>query len=226
MAYGRKYTKKPTMAKRTYAKKTSSSFAKKVRAVVNKVAETKTHITVLTESLMSSASSPATVTTLNAIASGGGAYQRVGNKINPTFLNVRGSAHVDPGVTSQFVRILILECDVGDDALTDLMETDTATYAPASGDLSAMYGRVNPTRYKTLVSKVLKVGRDHGFNGAQLFNFNIKLKGSMYFEQGSGTTPQKRKIVLLAFNRRTDNDEITGSSAELTINSKFYFTDM
>ena len=221
---------KSSMSKRKPYKKTTSkaSFAKKVRTVINKQLETKSHIVAQTETNVSTLTSPVFATnnfTLNSIPQGDGVNERVGNKITPTFLNVRGLLHVPADAATQWFRIYVLEHDLGDQFPSDGLESDLGTFTPPTMDTAAIYARVNTTRYKVLATKLVKMGHTQGYFGSQMFNLNIKLKGNMYFEQ-LGSVPSRRKISLLVYNRRADNDEVLGTTCEISFNSKFYFTDM
>ena len=204
------------------------SFAKKVNAVINRKAETKSHITVGTEVSSSSLTSPVfgtTICTLNNVPAGGAVNQRTGNKISPSYLNVRGFLHLAADAASQFIKLMIVEHDEIDNFATDGLETDLATYAPPGSDLGAINGRINTTRYRVLKTKIVKLGHTQGFFGSAMFNFDVKLKGNMYFEQ-AGTIPSRRKLSFIFYNRRADNDETLGTTCEVTYNSKFYYTDM
>ena len=228
MGYVRKPTKSTMSKRKPYKKATTASFAKKVRAVVAKVAETKSHIVVQNETTVSSLTSPQFATnnfTLNSIPQGDGINERVGNKITATFLNVRGLMHLASDAATQWFRIYVIEHDLNDQFPSDGLESDLGTFTPPTMDISAIYGRVNTTRYRVLATKLVKMGHTNGFHGSQMFNFNIKLKGNMYFEQLGGV-PSKRKISLVVYNRRADNDEVLGTTCEFTFNSKFYFQEM
>ena len=231
MAYGKKPTKsyKPKMSKRkTYAKSApSAALTRQVRQIVNKQAETKSHIVVGTEVTVSSLGSPApaNIIVLNFIAQSDAINGRSGNKITPTFLNVRGALHLSPDAATMWVRMLIIEHDVSDDFATDGCETDLATFASTATDVSAIFARYNTTKYRILANQCVKLGHTQGYFGSKLFNMNVKLKGNMYFDQGQ-SIPTKRRIDLVVYNRRCDNDESLGTSLEMSYNSKFYYTDV
>lgn len=123
----------------------------------------------------------------------------------------------------------MLHANENDLPTQDLLETNAATFGPTGEDLSTIYSRANTSKYQILKNKVLKVGAVGGLQQTQLFNMTVNLKNTMYqYENISGTTvPQNKKIILIYFARRADNDDtLTGTNLEISWNSKFYFTDM
>jgi len=221
-----KWKRKPAAKKRTTKKAPSQVFARKVRAVIQKVAETKSMIIYDTEITTNTLSSPTAnhVVKLNAIGTGANVYNRVGTKISPKWLNVRGSffTAADP---NQTLRLMVVEHDLDSDPLTELLEVNSGAIGPPGNDYSAIYARINTTKFKVLATKTMTFGYTAGSLPCKLFNFTIKLGGAMHFEIGD-TTPSKRTISLVWYNRRSDNDESTGSNGELSYNSKFYYQDM
>jgi len=229
MVYSRKPRARKTFGKKkTYARKSmGKSFASKVLSVVKKVAETKSHIVSGAEVGFSSLASPTALNNvvLNFIGQGDTISTRSGNKISPSFLNVRGNIHLATDSVTQWVRLLVLEHDVAEDFTVDGLETDLATFSPPGADITAINGRINTTKFKVLAQKTIRLGHTQGYYSSQMFNMNIKLKGNMYFEQASNV-PQKRRLSFVFYNRRCDNDEILGTVAEMSYNCKFYYTDM
>ena len=226
MVYGKKtYTKRRMSSKKPF-KRSTTTFAKKVKAVIKKTSETKNYIYSIEENSMSSLTSPlaATVWTLNTIPQGTGQASRNGNKIEPKYLDVRGSVHLEPTGVTQYVRRLILECQATDDCYSDLTEVNSGANSPAGLNISAMYARINTTTYRVLGERVIKVGISTGYYSSQLFHFKCKLAGNMYFETGVNV-PNKRAIKMVAFNRLSNSDETTGATAEISFSSKFYYND-
>jgi len=213
--------------KRTYRKKaTYSSFANKVKQVINRVAETKSVVYPITEYSMTTLTSPAIAWTLNTVASGSGLNQRSGQKISPKYIDVRGHVHTGDGGIAQYVKVMLLSCNISDDGLTELQENNTGTIAPAGTDVSAIYNRINTTKYRVLGTRLMKIGPTGGnWFGTAFFSMKAKLSGVSHFDQGSNI-PEKNKLILVAIARRADNDESTGTTTEITFNSKFYFQDV
>lgn len=217
---------RPYSKRRPY-KKNTSTFVKKVKAVINKVAETKTSIIAGTEVVTSTLTSPTSshVIPLNSILTASGQSNRTGVKISPRFLNVRGAVHMSPSTSTLQARVLILQHDSSEDPISTLLENNSGTFSAAGSDFTAIYARLNTTKYRILGSKVVRLGSQNGYYNTGMFNFNIKLSGNMYYEVGA-SIPSKRQLTLMWFARRTDNDESLGTDCEISYNSKFYYQDM
>lgn len=226
---GKKYSKRQYNSKKRSnpKKETSKAFARKVRAVIQKVAETRSSITVGTEVTSSSLTSPTTsnAIVLNSVPLGTAIANRVGNVIQPKYIDLRGSVHMAPSDSTTTARMLVIEHNVTDDPLSTLLETNTGDFGPPAQDFSSMFSRINTTKYRVLATKVIKLGNANGYFNTQMFHFNIKLSGKMFFEIGDNV-PDKRQITFIWWNRRTDNDEGLGTSMECTYNSKFYYQDI
>lgn len=223
--------KKPTTYRRKNYRRPAPSFAARVKAVVNKQAETKFNIKSATETTAygNTLTSPTNYAYLNSLNEGFTENQRVGNKIIPMLLNIRGSIQSN-SLKPIISRILIVETNVANDPRNDLLEDNTGSVNPATSDLYAISARINTTKYRVLKQIVLKTGTyaNHvgDFGGTQLFNETIKLSGVMEYEDGQ-TACNKRAICLVPIFREAQNDPgISGSEVELTWNSKFYYKDM
>lgn len=227
----RKYIRKTTNNNRKYYKKKTqaASFDVRVKRVLAKQAETKFNIVAQTESGVygSTLTSPTNFTYLNALNEGFTENQRVGNKVRPFLLNVRGSVQSN-SLKPILTKIFVLETNVANDPRSDLLEDNTGNFSPASTDLEAIYQRINTTKFKVLKTLVLKTGTyanyvgDYG--GTKLFNFNVKLNGTYEYEDGE-TTPNKRALIIFPIFREAQNDTTTGETVEFTFNSKLYYKD-
>ena len=222
-----KFIKRKASKRRTYRKKyTKNTVAKQVKQILAKQVETKFNIVTQTEQAISTLTSPSTNYVLNQITTGNTLSTRVGQKISPKYIDIRGHVHTGEGAVAQYVKIMLVQCHYSDDGLVDLQEGNTATIAPAANDVSAIYNRINTTKYKVLSSRLLKIGPSGGnWFGTAFFNMNVKLSGVSHFEQGVNI-PEKNKLMLIFIARRADNDEVMGTTTEITFNSKFYFQDM
>jgi len=226
-----KYTKgkRPTYSKnKVYRvrRKAATKTAAVVKQVVSRMAETKATIISGKEISTSSLTSPTTaqIVALNTLSQGSPASSRVGTKVTPKYLDVRGSVHLNADPT-QVVKIMIIEHDIGSDPLSELLENNSGDLAPAGEDLSAIYARINTTKFKVLASRVMTLGQSIGYYGTKLFHMNVKLSGQMYYDHNE-VIPHKRQISLIWFNRQAPNDETTGVNVEFTYNSKFYYQDL
>ena len=221
-------TRRP--ARKYYRKRTQvRSFASAVKRVLAKQAETKFNIVSQTETGVygNTLTSPTNYTYLNSLNEGFTENQRVGNKVKPMMVNIRGSIQSN-SLKPIITKIFVLETNVANDPREDLLENNAGNYRPASTDLEAIYARINTAKFKVLRTILLKTGTyaNHvgDFGGTQLFNETIKLKGTYEYEDGE-TACNKRALILLPIFREAQNDEITGETVEFTFNSKLYYKD-
>ncbi len=227
------FRKSPKTLRKTYNKKktvSTKSFAARVRSVVKKTAETKYLIRNATEatSYGSTLTSPASTSRLNEVNEGFTENTRVGNKINPFLINIRGSLTANT-MKPVISKIYILESNISNDPTLDMLENNAGQFAPTASDLTAIYARINTRKYKVLKVITLKTGTVSGHTGdlagTKLFNVNIKLNGTYEYLDGSSLC-QKRNLMLVPIYRQLQNDIGTsGETMELTWNSKLYFKD-
>jgi len=224
MPPARRYSK--SLKKRTYRKK-SPVTTTTVKRVLNKMAETKAIIYSGEEqNFGTTLTSPTTWYSLNNINKGTESHNRIGNKINPTYLDIRGSVMASAN-KQMYHKIFILQQNKQSDPLTDLLENNTGAFAPVSHSLSSIYDRVNTTKYKVLGTRVLKTGTSNGSNSEQLtqmFHFKIPLKGVMEFQEDESIC-QKKRTIILCYSREAANDTGLGLAVEWTWNSKLYYKD-
>lgn len=226
----KKYAQKKKTMRKSYSKSSSSSLKRAVAQVLRKNVETKATITSATESFLSTLSSPQSTNSilLNSITTGASLQNRLGCKINAKYVDVRGQVIFPTDAPAVYTKIFLIMCNEGDDPINDLLETNAAVFGGAGNDTSAVYARVNTTKYRILGTKMIRTGNTGGLTQTALFQMNVNLKGQMisYENTSSNTTPSNKKIILHYFSRRADNDESLGTAGEITWNAKFYFTDM
>jgi len=118
-------------------------------------------------------------------------------------------------------------CNVQDDPINDLLENNSAVFGAAGNDFSAIYSRVNTTKYKVLATRILKTGHVGGLQQTQTFNITANLKNQVFTYEGvtGNSACENKKIIIHYYSRRADNDESLGTLGDMTFNSKFYFKD-
>jgi len=225
MVYVRPKRKMSAKKPKKYA---SKSLVSTIKKVVSDNSETKSTINVQTEQDYSTLTSPAVTYRLNDVVQGTDSHERVGDRITSKMIDIRGSiysAHQQPIIH----KLILLECNKQSDPLDDLMENNQGVFAPAAQDLSAIYARMNTTKYKIHATRVIRTGTvsstANDANASKLFTMTCKVPNAVTFDEGA-FTPQKRVLRLIVFSRRADNDDTLGLRSELTFNSKFYFKDM
>ncbi len=225
------YARKPMPKKKTYKKRAypaRRSLPAMIKSIQMKNQETKHHITVQTEQILSELSSPALVTTLNSLSQGVQQNQRVGNTTSPVGMDIRGHVHANAIGSGALCRIMVIKKNSpGDNFLSDGFEDDAGDFAPATADVRAIYSRVNADKYKVLKNYVITLtGRGDGSGESfKTFKMWIPLKAMGVFKYDDTAIACRNKdICLVALARHPNNDD-TGSSCEITYNSKFYFKD-
>lgn len=228
------YTRRPRTAgkprpKSTYRKRPRATVASLVRKELMKNAESKALITAQTEfNNGTTLTSPTTIFDMNSVVEGPEENQRIGNMIQPTRLDVRGCVKTNDH-TPMYHKLILVEMNYQSNPLLDLLEDNLGNYAPANLDLTAIFARINTTKYKVLATRVLKTGQlsstadDYG--STAMFNINIPVTGKIYFEDALAF-PQKRRIAMVVISREAGNDTMAGKNVEVTVNSKFYYKDI
>jgi len=221
------YGRKPYAGKvrRTYR----PSIAQVVKKEILKTAESKAKILHNTEfNNGSTLTSPTAVIDLNWLAEGPEEDQRIGNMVQPSRIDLRGCIKSNHH-SAMYHKIMVLEMNYQSNPLDDLLEDNTGNYAPATQDLSAIFARINTTKYKVLATRTLKTGlvsnQTDDFGGVAMYHINLPLKGKIYYEDAL-SFPQKRRIVMMCISREANNDTALGHTVELTYNSKFYYKDV
>jgi len=219
--------------KTPYAGKMRRSYRPSLSALVKKeimkTAESKAKILANTEfNNGSTLTSPTAVIDLNWLAEGTEEDQRIGNMVQPTRIDLRGCVKSNHH-SAMYHKIMVLEMNYQSDPLVDLLEDNNGVYAPATQDLTAIFARINTTKYKVLATRTLKTGlvsnQTDDFGGVSMFNINLPLKGKLFYEDAL-SFPQKRRMVMICISREANNDTALGHTVELTYNSKFYYKDI
>lgn len=226
MSFKRKYKPRTRKSRRTRKSKKRANVARVVNRVLAKKAETKFGIVSVTESNVGTLTSPTAshLVLLNNPSIGSYVYMRQGNKIRMQRVDIRGHVQLGDANTACYVKIWVIYQQIFDDPLTDFLETQSATFAPASTAIDSIYARVNTTKYKVLASKTLTIGTGSGFLNTKMFRFNINLHDKeVRWDQQASAPENQLRIFYLA--RRCDNDDSLGSNIEMTFNSKLYYKD-
>lgn len=221
------YKARKTMKVMKSRRKISPTIKKAVRSVLDSQTETKRKITAATEVSDTTLVSPNVIHTMNSLTNGTEENNRVGASVQGRYMNVRGqiqSAHQE----AIYHKVYLIAMNKQSDPLTDFFEDDNGLYGAAYADLSAIYQRVNTTKYKVLATRLLKTGTvsntANDSNAAKFFNINIKTPGRFEYDEDA-SIPQKRQIVMFVISRRANNDDSLGLSTELTYNCKWWFKD-
>jgi len=205
-----KYSRKPAFRKSAPKKKMSTrrktySIAKTIKSVMNRQVETKSTIISATETSLSTLSSPTSSNSivLNNLGTGNGQSTRIGNKVNGQFINVRGAIFFPADSLPIYTKIFLIMCNVQDDPINDLLENNSAIFGAAGNDFSAIYSRVNTTKYKVLATRILKTGHVGGLQQTQTFNITANLKNQVFTYEGvtGNSACENKKIIIHYYSR-------------------------
>ena len=227
MSYQAKYKARKMRKYVKSRRPVTPAIKKAVKSVLDSQTETKRKITTATEVSDTTLVSPNTIHTMNALTNGTEENNRIGSSVHGRYMNIRGqiqSTHQE----AIYHKVYVVAMNRQSDPLNDFFEDDNGLYGAAYGDVSAIYQRVNTTKYKVLATRLLKTGTvsntANDSNAAKFFNINIKTPGRFEYEEDV-TVPQKRQIVMFVISRRANNDDSLGLSTELTYNCKWWFKD-
>lgn len=146
------------------AKKKRPSFAKKVERVLNKQSELKYYYS----SLDTTVGTTASILSLSSISQGNSVTTRVGDRVNPTSLSIRGRVAVADAYN--LVRILVFKWN--NNNLSDSPTSAELISNISSGEAITTSAPLVHKNYKMLLDKTLVVTTD---NAARYFKYNIKL---------------------------------------------------
>lgn len=193
-----------------------------VRDVVIKTSETKKHSHERIEKTLSSLGG-LEYQSLVSLGQGAGAHQRIGHKVRAVGIDVRG--HVNNNTTAAgILRLLVIRHkNASANPSSDLLETDVANQDPTTGDVSAIWRRVNGDSYEILGQRYLTL--DSAEKSFKTFQVWIPLKRTLNYETSSALVPTEDRISLVAFCRATGNDGLT-MTTELHYVSTLYFKDL
>lgn len=210
---------------------TMGKFKKEVKKMIYKQKERKVHGGQYTESNLVNTldGSPDTWDTMLRIPQGDGFNNRDGNLIHLNGMAIRGFLHSNgTSVGPIGVRMAVVQHiggDIGTDPLfTDASGNDTSTLGTGSASLHWSFNR---EAYKTLQSKLFILNTDaQKDNVARMFKYYVKPLVKKLRYDSSSTIDPERNIRLVVYARRLDNDEVTGTTVELTFNHTAYFVDV
>lgn len=228
VAYTRKRKATTTITKGRVAKK-PRSLTSRIRTIakkaVMKATETKKHSNEVIEDPLNtnggiSVSQPLT------LATGTGHGARIGHKVHPIGLDIRGHLLSNAQDFGLFVKMMVVrEKNNLASPTVDLLETNAGNVTPVTNDISKIYRRVNTDSYEVLYSTVISVPTEP-YKRARFFRKWIPLRKFRTFTyDGSGAIePAYNDIKIIFFGADAANDA-KNIAYELSYVSTFYFKD-
>lgn len=168
-----------------------------------------------------------------SMAQGTGASNRIGNVINAKALHIKGVLNNNSGSESM-ARCIVIGYDAsnGDPTLNLFRNGSTGATSGISGinGLDAMYYPVNKLDFHIYYDKVIRVaGSAAGNAGAnvKLFSHFVKFHGrKIEFKantSGFGNQTWMYSIIWIAAD--SNDDTTTGTTMDLSMLERFYYTD-
>jgi len=229
VAYIRKRKGSTTIIKGRVAKKprlTTRRVASIAKKAVMKVTETKKHSLEKTEVVLSTNGGVSVESPLQ-LATGSGHGTRIGHKVNPIGLDIRGHIFVTGGV-NMIAKVMVVR--IKDYLATlpgELLETNSGNVTASSNDISKMYRRINADSFEVLSSKYITLVPNFTAGPqTKMFRMWIPLKKlrTLTYEGTAATTPNRNDLAIIVYAADAANDS-GGSNYELSYNSTFYYKD-
>lgn len=205
---------------------TTRRVATIAKRAVMKVSETKKHSFEITESVISTntGSHIGSPVQLAATPGHGG---RVGHKVNPIGLDIRGHLVAQPTTSAIIVRVMVVRYkDNGANLNAELLETNGGNVGINTNDISKMYRRINSDSFEVMASKYVNlVPLFNGGKTCKMFKLWVPLKKlrTLTYEGTAATTPRDNDLAIVVYGADADNDN--AFLYELSYNSTFYYKD-
>lgn len=210
---------------------TMGKFKKEVKKMIYKTKERKQHGNSVAESVQVNTFdiNPWVKGNMLSIVQGDGDSNRDGNLVRLSGLKVSGSLHSNGTNVGPIVYRMAYVQHIGRDEVNDPLFTkpDNTDTSLLTADCGCIHWRFNKDCYKVLSNKLFMMNTDSAKdNVARLFSTWVSpmIKNMRY--DSSSTIPPNRNIMLVAYARRLDNDEISGTTIETTLNHTAYFVDV
>lgn len=131
---------------------------------------------------------------LTTVALGTDGYERVGEKISPKYINLRGLAYLN--TASAFIRIIVVQHRQAQLASNLILQSTSA-----GAEMCAPYNQEWKVNFTVLWDKTLTIDSN---NVGQQFRKRIKLRSPIYFNQGS-STPLRGGVTCYLFSSNSAN---------------------
>lgn len=229
VAYIRKRKGSTTIIKGRVSKKprlTPRRVVSIAKRAVMKVSETKKHSLEKSEILLSTNNGYSYDSPLQ-LATGSGNGTRIGHKINPIGIDLRGHVFVTNGA-SIIVRVMVVRRkDMLATIPGELLETNGGNVTIASNDISKMYRRINSDSFEVLASKYISmVPQFSGGPQSKMFKMWIPLKKirTLIYEGTAANPPNMNDCSIVIWGADAANDS-GGNNYEVSYNATFYYKD-
>lgn len=140
---------------------------------------------------------------LDQIPQGTAQAQRVGDKVKPYFVTIRGTvAQVAAHTNEDTVRILLIKCKKGNGFVPNIASASTGKVLATQGSVNACWSPIqyeNKTEFTILYDKVFTLDGGNTANKSKTFVINKKIMGDVEFVPGT-TTPEGGSLYLMGIS--------------------------
>lgn len=215
---------------RLYSRGRSRAFPKRVRAVISRMAETKTQRYSLNNASLTTnptSNLPTVYESYNAISQGTAMSERIGKEVFTKSLTYRGIMK-NNSAANVYVRVVVAEVAVTDlDYFTATAKLLVVNGLPRflEGTLRDIFWPWNNTVYRKHYDKVHQIEFAGGDYPTKMMKFYIPFKRRQRY--GEFTVPETKRLVTFFFARRADSDEPVepGDTIEHTFELNLNYTD-
>lgn len=149
--------------------------------------------------------------------------ERIGHKIQPVGVEVRGHINNNSSVACIARMLIVRFKNDAADPTSDLLETNAGDMGVSTLDVSALWRRVNKDAYTVLSDTTIRL--DPAKNSFRTFRKWIPIKKVLNYDSATFAEPSHDKVHLMCFVRGTGNDGVSADT-ELHYVSTFYYKDV
>lgn len=229
VAYTRKRKMSSSVSSGRVAKKprmTAKKVASIAKKAVLKTTETKKRSDELQLEDLVNTNQGIVVSSPLTLGTGTGHGTRIGHKVSPIGIDIRGHIISNSADFGLFVKFMVVrEKNNLASPTVDLLETNAGNVSPTTNDISKLYRRVNTDSYEVLYSTIMNIPTEQ-YKRARLFRKWIPLRRFRTFTyDGSGAIePAYNDIKIIVFGADAANDG-KNIPFEVSYISTFYFKD-
>lgn len=225
-SYGRR--KKTVPRRRARVSRRRMPFAKKVKRVINRAAETKWSSKNSLETVMNTDSTGFSFVPTNVfqITVGTAADQRIGNQITPMSVTWR-MIFKNNSLSNVYIRLIVLEVMDTDSTLFGDLFLRGGASQPQYGDLRDMQTPLNRRTYSVKRDSTFTIGFAGSDWPTAMRRVTVPYRRTLQYENNISTTEPRRRLVMLLLARRADADEpVGGDTVEVTTDVEMKYKDL
>lgn len=157
---------------------------------------------------------------------GSGHGTRIGHKVNPIGIDIRGHIISNSQNFGLLVKMMVVrEKNSAAAPTVDLLENNSGNVGPTANDISKIYRRINADSYEVLYSKTMLIPTEP-YKRARTFHawVNMKKFRTLTYEGTGVSGPTYNDVKIIFFGADAANDA-ANIPYEVSYNATFYFKD-